>query len=85
MAPAGASSSTSSSPSPPPARSCSASSCARAVISRCSSRACRSLLARVPEVPVVSVNLQPEHKAVLEGDTEIVLTSQDVLAMPVND
>ena len=33
---------------------------------------------------VVSVNLQPEHKAVLEGDTEIVLTSQDVLAMPVN-
>ena len=42
------------------------------------------LLARVPEVAVVSVNLQPEHKAVLEGDTEIVLTSQDVLAMPVN-
>ena len=42
------------------------------------------LLARVPAVVVVSVNLQPEHKAVLEGDTEIVLTSQDVLAMPVN-
>ena len=42
------------------------------------------LLARVPEVAVVSVNLQPEHKAVLEGDTEIVLTSQHVLAMPVN-
>jgi 23S rRNA (uracil747-C5)-methyltransferase len=42
------------------------------------------LLARLPDVAVVSVNLQPEHKAVLEGDTEIVLTSHDVLAMPVN-
>ena len=29
---------------------------------------------RVPEAVVVSVNLQPDHKAVLEGDTEIVLT-----------
>ena len=43
------------------------------------------LQARLPEVSVVSVNLQPEHKAVLEGDTEIVLTSQGQLAMPVGD
>lgn len=43
-----------------------------------------ALLARLPEVRVVSVNLQPEHKAVLEGATEIVLTEQGSLAMPVN-
>jgi 23S rRNA (uracil747-C5)-methyltransferase len=42
------------------------------------------LLEQLSEVLVVSVNLQPEHKAVLEGDTEIVLTEQDVLEMPVN-
>ncbi|MEO7449171.1 MAG: methyltransferase domain-containing protein [Humibacillus sp.] len=49
----------------------------------------RSRLARVlaalPEVVVLSVNLQPEHKAVLEGDTEIVLTDRDTLPMRVND
>ena len=39
---------------------------------------------RLPEVVVVSVNLQPEHKAVLEGETEIVLTEAAVLAMQVN-
>jgi len=44
-----------------------------------------TLQLRLPEVAVVTVNLQPEHKAVLEGDTEIVLTGLDVLAMPVND
>ena len=42
------------------------------------------LLDRLPEVAVASVNLQPEHKAVLGGDTEIVLTRRDVLPMPVN-
>ena len=42
------------------------------------------LLSRLPEVVVVSVNLQPEHKAVLEGATEIVLTEQGSLPMPVN-
>ena len=42
------------------------------------------LLERLPEVVVVSVNLQPEHKAVLEGLTEIVLTAQGSLPMPVN-
>ncbi|NUR80289.1 MAG: methyltransferase domain-containing protein [Dermatophilaceae bacterium] len=43
------------------------------------------LLEHLSEVRVVSVNLQPEHKAVLEGDTEIVLTEQGLLEMPVND
>ena len=39
---------------------------------------------RVPEAVVVSVNLQPDHKAVLEGETEIVLSEADVLPMQVN-
>lgn len=43
------------------------------------------LLEHLSEVRVVSVNLQPEHKAVLEGETEVVLTEQAVLEMPVND
>lgn len=38
-----------------------------------------------PELCVCSVNLQPEHKAVLEGDEEIVLTTQQVLAERFND
>jgi 23S rRNA (uracil747-C5)-methyltransferase len=38
----------------------------------------------VPEAVVVSVNLQPEHKAVLEGQTELVLTDNQVLPMEVN-
>jgi 23S rRNA (uracil747-C5)-methyltransferase len=42
------------------------------------------LMASLPQVCVVSANLHPEHKAVLEGDTEIVLTERDVLPMPVN-
>jgi 23S rRNA (uracil747-C5)-methyltransferase len=39
---------------------------------------------RVPEAIVVSINLQPEHKAVLEGDIELVLTDAEVLPMEVN-
>lgn len=39
------------------------------------------LLAQLPTVRVVSVNLLPEHKAVLEGEQEIVLTEQAVLPM----
>lgn len=39
------------------------------------------LLAQLPAVRVVSVNLLPEHKAVLEGEHEIVLTEQAVLPM----
>ncbi|WP_457948887.1 23S rRNA (uracil(747)-C(5))-methyltransferase RlmC [Pseudarthrobacter sp. alpha12b] len=39
----------------------------------------------LPQVKVVSVNLHPEHKAVLEGDQEILLTEQSTLNMQVND
>ena len=35
----------------------------------------------VPGLAVVSVNLQPEHKAVLEGEREIVLSEQEALTM----
>ena len=41
------------------------------------------LLAQLPQLVVVSANLQPEHKAVLEGEREIVLTERAALAMPV--
>ena len=43
------------------------------------------LRAELHQVRVVSVNLQPEHKAILEGDREILLTEQDTLTMTVND
>ncbi|RNL64069.1 23S rRNA (uracil(747)-C(5))-methyltransferase RlmC [Nocardioides marmoriginsengisoli] len=43
------------------------------------------LLETLPGLLVVSVNLQPEHKAVLEGADEILLTEADALPMPVND
>lgn len=39
------------------------------------------LLAAVPGLRVVSVNLQPEHKAVIEGDDEVVLTEAETLPM----
>ncbi|WP_334169647.1 23S rRNA (uracil(747)-C(5))-methyltransferase RlmC [Timonella senegalensis] len=38
-----------------------------------------------PQVAVFSVNIQPEHKAILEGDHEIILTEQHTLTMRVND
>jgi 23S rRNA (uracil747-C5)-methyltransferase len=37
----------------------------------------------LPALRVASVNLQPEHKAVLEGEREIVLTEQETLLMRV--
>jgi 23S rRNA (uracil747-C5)-methyltransferase len=43
-----------------------------------------ALRERLP-IAVASVNLQPEHKAVLEGDEEIVLTEQGSLTMRVNE
>ena len=42
-----------------------------------------SLLAALPRVAVVSVNVQPVHAAVLEGDLEIVLTERSTLPMRV--
>lgn len=44
-----------------------------------------SLRQALPQLKVVSVNLHPEHKAVLEGEREILLTEQSTLRMHVND
>ncbi|MHB1489145.1 23S rRNA (uracil(747)-C(5))-methyltransferase RlmC [mine drainage metagenome] len=44
-----------------------------------------TLQAAVPHLAVVSVNLLPEHKAVLEGQREILLTEQETLLMRVNE
>lgn len=38
----------------------------------------------LPALAVASVNLQPEHKAILEGEQEILLTAQETLRMRVN-
>ena len=43
-----------------------------------------ALQAALPRLAVVSVNLLPEHKAVVEGTREIVLTEQTTLRMRVN-
>ena len=43
-----------------------------------------ALLAELPALVTASVNLQPEHKAVLEGDREIALTARETLRMRVN-
>lgn len=43
------------------------------------------LMDALPSLRVASINLQPEHKAILEGDREIVLTEASALAMPIND
>jgi len=40
-----------------------------------------ALLEMVPELRVVTINVQPEHKAVLEGEREIVLTGDATLPM----
>lgn len=42
-----------------------------------------ALLEALPNARVVSLNIQPEHKAVLEGELEIVLTQESLLAMPL--
>lgn len=42
-----------------------------------------TLLATLPQLQVVSANLLPEHKAVLEGEREIALTPQQRLRMRV--
>ena len=39
----------------------------------------------LPQLAVVSVNLHPEHKAVVEGDEEVVLTQRSTLPMRVGD
>ena len=42
------------------------------------------LLERLPALAAASVNLQPHHKAVLEGAEEIALTERETLPMRVN-
>ncbi|WP_084078994.1 23S rRNA (uracil(747)-C(5))-methyltransferase RlmC [Demequina sp. NBRC 110057] len=42
------------------------------------------LMERLPALSVVTLNVLPEHKAVTEGDREIVLTAADTLPMTVN-
>src|SRR3954452_5396465 len=44
-----------------------------------------ALQADLPALAVASANLQPEHKAILEGDHEILLTDQATLTMRVAD
>ena len=39
----------------------------------------------LPDARVVSVNLHPEHKAVLEGEEEIVLTEETTLPVRLNE
>ncbi|WP_438856063.1 23S rRNA (uracil(747)-C(5))-methyltransferase RlmC [Agromyces sp. M3QZ16-3] len=43
------------------------------------------LLAELPQARVVTANLLPEHRAVLEGPDEVVLTEADTLPMRLND
>jgi 23S rRNA (uracil747-C5)-methyltransferase len=43
-----------------------------------------ALQGELPQLAVASVNLQPEHKAILEGEQEIMLTPQDRLTMRLN-
>lgn len=43
-----------------------------------------ALLQELPQLRVASVNLQPEHKAILEGAREILLSAQETLTMRVN-
>lgn len=43
-----------------------------------------ALLDALPRLRVVSANIHPEHKAVVEGETEILLTGTETLRMTVN-
>lgn len=47
-------------------------------------KALPALLTALPALRVVSVNLQPEPKAILEGPTEILLSEADQLPLSVN-
>jgi len=44
-----------------------------------------TLLAELPQLAVVTANLLPEHKAVLEGELEVPLTADETLAMRLDD
>lgn len=40
---------------------------------------------RLPRLAVASLNVLPEHRAVMEGEREIVLTERDTLSMTLSD
>lgn len=42
-------------------------------------RELNGLLAKLPQLQVVSLNIQPQHAAILEGEKEIFLTEQQVI------
>lgn len=42
------------------------------------------LQVELPQLRVISANLQPEHKAILEGEREIMLGGDERLTLPVN-
>ncbi|SDP49640.1 23S rRNA m(5)U-747 methyltransferase [Nakamurella panacisegetis] len=44
-----------------------------------------ALRSALPQLAVASVNLHPEHKAVLEGDREILLTEESSLSIRLGD
>ncbi|HDI3021630.1 TPA: 23S rRNA (uracil(747)-C(5))-methyltransferase RlmC [Cronobacter turicensis] len=44
-----------------------------------------ALLAQLPQLKVVTANIQPVHMAIMEGDEEIWLTTQQALAENFND
>ncbi|WP_344790906.1 methyltransferase domain-containing protein [Gryllotalpicola daejeonensis] len=44
-----------------------------------------TLRAELPQLRVVTVNLLPEHKAVLEGEEEVALTDENALELPFDD
>ncbi|WP_373099009.1 MULTISPECIES: 23S rRNA (uracil(747)-C(5))-methyltransferase RlmC [Pasteurellaceae] len=43
-----------------------------------------ALRAKLPQLKVISLNIQPQHAAILEGETEILLTEQHNLAESFN-
>ena len=44
-----------------------------------------ALMATLPNLRVISANIQPEHMAVIEGEREVLLSADDSLEMKVND
>ncbi|TCP96886.1 23S rRNA m(5)U-747 methyltransferase [Cricetibacter osteomyelitidis] len=48
-------------------------------------RELNGLMKKVPQLKVVSLNIQPQHAAILEGEQEIFLTEQQTLAENFND
>ncbi|MEO5609512.1 MAG: methyltransferase domain-containing protein [Ornithinibacter sp.] len=48
-------------------------------------RALPALLTSLPSARVVTANILPEHKAVLEGDIEVALTEHVLMRMPVGE